>query len=105
METKQAKPPTPSEIKKNKIKGDNNQIIINQAPAVEHVNFFELFRAEQAERKKVEQLNHLLQTRIEMQTQELERLRGHISTKDNYINNLLFKIAPLPPCPPPSTPN
>lgn len=81
----------------NKIKGNQNKVTIHNyppppvPPPFEHVQVFDILQSKDAELRKLENLIELLQDRVHMQAAELERLREHISQKDYYINNLIFK--------------
>jgi uncharacterized small protein (DUF1192 family) len=81
---------------KNTAKSTGNKVIINYpqpAPPIEHVQVFDILQSKDAEIKKLQEVVNVLMDRIGMQTEELERLRGHISKKDAYINSLLFRRA------------
>ena len=86
-----------STIKGNQIDGNGNQVTVYNyppsTPPITHVPVFDILQSKDSEIRRLENLINLLQDRVKMQSDELERLRGHISKKDNYINQLLFKQA------------
>lgn len=88
---------TTSAIKGNKLQSNGNNVSINNYPPpsvpIQHPPIFDILQSKDAEIKKLENMINILQERVRMQSNELERLRGHISKKDEYIDNLIFKQA------------
>lgn len=79
----------------NKIKGNNNQIII-QSSQMPVGMCAEMLKARENEMNQLRIENELLRLHIDHLAQDISRVRNILNDKDKYIAALISKILPAP---------